>query len=762
MGDKDLYASTWLDASINKEAVNIEDIRADAVLSKKAEAWMKCLVDREYESKEEWNSAFIAACHTHQVRPKNRLDINLIYWRLLGEKVLTRNKNFEKYSVQEMPDVEDTGSKPESEEEKAGRLKLEAFVSELVEEKEFSDKKTLDKAMRRKRKKYHIGPSKLAMQKAYQRLCKTGAITPDKLFENLSIKKGVRSESGVLVVTVLTSPYPEGSDGKTGRFDCTYDCAYCPSEPGMPRSYISTEPAVRRAIQNNWEPIEQFNDRVSMLAECGHTVDKIEILVLGGTWSSYPLEYREGFVRDLFYAANTKTFLPPAQREDRPKLSLREERKMNESAEHKIIGVTLETRPDCINKREIRHLRECGCTRTQLGIQHTADDVLKKINRACTRKHNVRGIRMLKEAGFKVDIHLMPDLPGSSVDKDMEMFRDVLYSPDMQADQWKIYPTSVVRHSAIEKWYEEGTYVPYADTDHGMPLLEVVMQAKAMVHPWIRLNRVIRDIPAISILGGNDDTNMRQKVAGIMKDRGIKCDCIRCREVRDRATPADIEVAELVVRQYQASEGTEYFISFESPIKEPMAPLTPPPPEPPLSLVQAGVLCAILLALVFAGTLGHVLGGVLAVALLALPLLPLLTSSLSKLMVKETTKDADEVEGEATGLLRHHPDRPIIYAFLRLRINGDSSVNIFDELKNSSLIRELHVYGILIAVKDKTEYKGRAQHSGFGRKLIDRANQITKEHGLSKIAVISGDGVKGYYRKLGFEDEGEYLTRALP
>lgn len=725
---------------------------------------MASLVNRTYASKEEYNSAFIAACAKYDVAPKNRLDINLIYWRLLGEKVLERNKEFEKYSVQEMPDLEDMGAEPETEEAKSKRIKLETFVKDLAEESGVDDKAAFEKVMRKKRKKYHIGPSKLEMQNTYNRLVRTGTIEPSKPFEAFSIKKGVRSESGVLVVTVLTSPYPEGSDGKTGRFDCAYDCAYCPSEPGMPRSYISTEPAVRRAIQNNWEAIEQFVDRVSMLAECGHTVDKIEILVLGGTWSSYPMEYRTNFIRDLFYAANTKLFLPPSQRIIRPKESLLEERIRNEDAEHKIIGVTLETRPDCINKKEIRHLRECGCTRTQLGIQHTDDGVLKKINRACTSKHNQRGIRMLKEAGFKVDIHLMPDLPGSSVEMDEAMFKDVLYSPEMQADQWKIYPTSVVKHSAIEKWYEEGSYTPYADEDNGMPLLNLIIKVKAMVHPWIRLNRVIRDIPAISILGGNDDTNMRQKVAGIMQDRGLHCDCVRCREVRDKATNKDIAEAELVVRRYEASGGTEYFISFESPIQK-----APPKREsssnPTFSLEQIVALAVALVVLFLALPNGFELGfHVLTFCLVVfLILLPTFTRSFWASKPQRASGDKDECKkGDTNGLLHNHPYRPMIYAFLRLRVNGTPEENIFDELKNCGLIRELHVYGILISVKDKTEYKDRAQHSGFGRKLVDRACQITKEnHNLNKIAVISGDGVKNYYRKQGFVSEGEYLTKVM-
>lgn len=767
----DMYESAWVKEDMKKESVNIEDIRGDSELSMKAEAWMAHLVSQTYGSKEEYERTYRYACKKFGVTPKNRLDINLIYWRLLGEKLFERNKSFEKYSVQEMPDVEDMEKKVETEEERGGRVKLEAFVRSLVEagnEGGYTDKVSFEKAQRQARRQYHIGPSKLDLQTTYSRLIRAKGedkLSPSKVFESLCIKKAVRSESGVLVVTVLTSPYPEGTDGKPGRFDCAYDCAYCPSEPGMPRSYISTEPAVRRAIQNNWEPMEQFVDRVSMLAECGHTVDKIEVLVLGGTWSSYPMSYRENFVRDLFYTANCKLFLPEEEREIREKLDLREERRINETAQHKIIGVTLETRPDCINEKEIHHLRDCGCTRVQLGVQHTDDVVLKKIKRACTRKDIVRGIGLLKQSGFKVDIHLMPDLPFSSYDADMKMFRDVLYSPELQADQWKIYPTSVVKHAAIEKWYEQGIYKPYADEDNGKKLLELVCQVKNLVHPWIRLNRVIRDIPEISILGGNDDTNMRQKVAKVMQSRGMSCYCIRCREVRDKATPKDIDEAELVVRKYSANDGTEYFISFESPqVKAPPPKKTHTTPWYQNVNFQASLaVCVVAMAVVVEGN--HLSVFSVVAALLFLQLVSLISAY--SLSTEQPSKEECKFQQEQreqeylTGLLRSHPERRMIYAFTRLRINNDSSHNVFQELVNSGLIRELHVYGILISVSDKTEYADRPQHSGFGRKLVDKACQLTQSHGLKKIAVISGDGVKNYYRKQGFEDEGKYLTRIL-
>jgi histone acetyltransferase (RNA polymerase elongator complex component) len=311
----------------------------------------------------------------------------------------------------------------------------------------------------------------------------------------------------------------------------------------------------------------------------------------------------------------------------------------------------------------------------------------------------------------------------------------------------------VVRHSLIEKWYEEGTYKPYAeDGDKGQTLIEVIIDAKVQVPPWIRLNRVIRDIPEISILGGNDETNMRQKLERIMKERGTPCNCIRCREVRDDENKtAGVADAELVVREYPSSGGTEYFISFESPDGK--------DPEAEYYLQQSTYYSLAVAFFAVALVVGpyNSEGGITAVAPL-FPWLYVLTCivifvfmlhrwSVSKLELAERRKFPYR--------------RDTIYAFLRLRINGDPSANTFSELRGASLIRELHVYGRLTSVQDKKS-RDRPQHSGFGRRLIDRAVEITRvKHDLLKIAVISGDGVKGYYRKQGFEDDGQYLTRTL-
>jgi ELP3 family radical SAM enzyme/protein acetyltransferase len=292
---------------------------------------------------------------------------------------------------------------------------------------------------------------------------------------------------------------------------------------------------------------------------------------------------------------------------------------------------------------------------------------LKKINRGCTNEDAIRAMTLLRDCCYKTDIHLMPNLPGSNPKKDKEMFEYVLHSPDLQADQWKIYPCEITPWTVIKKWYDAGEYKPYSDDE----LIELLMDVKAQVHPWIRLNRVIRDIPSQYILGGMDEPNLRQVICNRMIKRGTPCRCIRCREVKtdDEA----IASAELVIRKYRANEGKEFFISFET------------------------------------------------------------------------------------------PDRSKICGFARLRLSKTPGAGIFPELEGAALVRELHVYGQLISTTDKQK-KSHAQHTGFGTQLMQKSEEIAREHGFSKIAVIAGVGVRNFYRKLGFEleGEGELMIKHLP
>ena len=461
-------------------------------------------------------------------------------------------KDFIRSHCDAITDIEDIYTR-----DKASTEQLEIYEKwiQCLLESNVKSYDEIKKTMHKLRREYKISPRNSDLLSV---ITKFKSHANYDILRYLLISTKTRSQSGVVVITVVTSPYPE-VDGKVQSFSCQWNCYYCPNEPNQPRSYLHDEPAVIRANANNFDPILQFHDRARALSNKGHNVDKVELIVLGGTWESYPEEYREYFCRDLFYAANIFTGHEPLLRD---KLSLSEEQVINETSECKIIGLTLETRPDTINYNSIKLLRYYGCTRVQLGVQHTDNLILKKINRKCTTSQVKEALRLLKDSCYKVDIHLMPNLPGSSPEKDMAMFDNVLYNEDLQADQWKIYPCEVVPWTIIKKWYDEGTYVPY----DGNSLKIVLKYVKKKVHPWIRLNRVVRDIPSQYIY--NDSVpNLRDDVLAELQAEGTPCKCIRCREVgssEHRKTHHDLSNFEVVIRNYRASGAEEYYISFEN------------------------------------------------------------------------------------------------------------------------------------------------------------------------------------------------------
>jgi histone acetyltransferase (RNA polymerase elongator complex component) len=395
----------------------------------------------------------------------------------------------------------------------------------------------------------------------------------------LKIKRG-KSHSGILSITVFTSPYPSYVDGngvmREQRFTCNWNCHYCPNEPGQPRSYLKGEPGVLRANRYGFDACKQMWGRLLSLYSIGHKTRgaKLEVLILGGTFTSYPVPYREQFIRDLYYAANTFH-----DKIKRPRLELREEININKDAECRIIGLTVEFRPDCITRQELLRLRSYGCTRVQLGVQHIDDDILKAINRQCTTERYKKSLKLLKDVGYKVDIHIMANLPFSSPERDRVMMIDRLLGlkqpitcerrgdveweeykisePDLSADQWKLYPCETVPYTEIEKWYREGSYVPYPKED----LYRLLYDTKKAMYPWIRCNRIIRDIPKGYIIASSDDPNTGQILLDDLRAKGDICMCIRCREVKEKEWDGKYT---LRVRHYHASDGDEYFASAES------------------------------------------------------------------------------------------------------------------------------------------------------------------------------------------------------
>lgn len=566
----------------------------------------------------------------------------------------------------------------------------------------FSKYRDYDKFMLKMRKKYkyNILISKNIIYNHYIKLVEDNRVKPNHELEQFMRIKGARSRSGVVSVTVFTSGYNMGQDGETTDEDiiktggCPMNCYYCPFEkdaegnPTQPRSYLSTEPGNKRATENKHHPMGQTLDRLRQLLNIGHIsknrkdISKIELIISGGTFNFYPRKYIQWFTRCVYYSCNTFYDVKNEYMDwnnIRPMKSLLEEQTINETTSIRIIGLTIETRPDYVLPKDksgkydysqIKLFREIGATRVQIGFQTTKDNILKKINRKCTNEMNKFGLKILKQNGFKADIHIMFDLPGSSPEIDTEVVDEIVNDPDTQADQWKLYPTETTDFTVIKKWYDEGSYKPYAeDNSEGLAykLVDVLSHAMTIVPEYIRVNRVVRDIPHISIRGGLMRSNLRQLIKNKMDKEGIKCRDIREREVKHR----NLNVAELKLnnKTYESSGGMEHFINY-------------------------------------------------------------------------TTDNGN-----------------ILHGFIRLRLNNNFN-GCLPSLRECALIRELHVYGQHKNIGNHSKLG--SQHKGLGTKLLHNAEEIAKLNGFTKIAVISGVGVREYYRKKGYKvGKHGYMYKSL-
>jgi elongator complex protein 3 len=381
--------------------------------------------------------------------------------------------------------------------------------------------------------------SNFKLQKAYEALLAEGW-KGDSALQRLLRKRKIRTLSGVSVITVLTKPYP-----------CPGKCVFCPTEPGMPKSYLSNEPGAMRAVLDDFHPRDQVATRLDSLTRQGHETDKIEMIVLGGTFSAYNRRYQTDYVKALFNACNP-----------RRGQSLREAQEINESSSHRIIGLSLETRPDHITEEELINMRRLGCTKVQIGIQHIDNAILELNKRGETVEQQIHAIKLLKDAGFKIATHLMPNLPGSTPDRDKWMVREFFDNPNFRADQIKIYPCVVTPYAELEQWWKEGRYQSYSDET----LMEILIEMKRHIPDYVRIERLFRDIPGESILEGSQMTNMRQLLQAKMAKEGVICRCIRCREIKGE--DYDPAAMELRVLEYDASEGKEFFISYNDAVRD--------------------------------------------------------------------------------------------------------------------------------------------------------------------------------------------------
>src|SRR3989344_806489 len=447
------------------------------------------------------------------------------------------------------------------------------------------------------------------------------------------IKPG-RSLSGVTPLAVMMKP-----------FNCPGECVYCPLELNMPKSYLSDEPAAQRAKNLDFDPLAQVEQRLTQLSQNGHPTDKLEIIVIGGTFSAYPDDYKEEFIKKIFDAAN-----------EEESVGLEEAQRKNETAKQRIVALSVETRPDWVTEAEVRLIRRLGGTKIQLGVQAIDQEIARLTKRGHGEAEVARATRLLRNAGLKICYHLMPNLPGSSPEKDIEMSRLIYSDRRFKPDYIKIYPCMIIAGTELFAMCQRGEHRTYSDEELKLVLKEI----SALTPPWVRVDRLIRDISRKWVAAGTGRTNFRQVVEEELIKEGRPCRCIRCREVGGRKAESGIKNYELGQIEYATAGGREVFLSFEK-------------------------------------------------------------------------------EGK-------------LYALLRLRLPYKREKILFPELRGAALVREVHSYGQAMGLSKRG--KGKTQHRGLGKQLLEKAEKRAMEKGYWKLAVISAIGTREYYRKLGYRRGG--------
>jgi elongator complex protein 3 len=457
--------------------------------------------------------------------------------------------------------------------------------------------------------------------------------------------KPAKTASGVAVIAVMPKPY-----------ECPHGrCIYCPGgiEYNTPLSYTGTEPATRAAQKFGYEPYQQVRNKMEQLQARGHDTGKTEIVIVGGTFPFMPADYQRAFARSCYDALNGCA-----------SGSLHRAISANEIAENRCVGFTVETKPDYCREPHIDLMLELGVTRVEIGVQSLRESVYRLVNRGHTLQDVMNAFRIARDSGYKIVAHMMPGLPGSTAEKDASDFRRLFEDQAFKPDMLKIYPTLVLENTGLFAMHRRGLYDAYSDDE----LVDVIVQAKKIIPPWVRIMRVQREIESRDIVAGPNSGNLRQLVLRRLREQGLKCRCIRCREAGlQRRYPRDDD---LVLRRtdYGASGGREVFLSYES------------------------------------------------------------------------------------------EDSETILGFLRLRKVATPHRR---ELVQSAIVRELHVYGQAIGV-GRSETRESYQHRGYGRRLLMEAERIAKDElAVSKILVMSAVGTREYYKKLGYTQDGPYVSKVL-
>lgn len=463
-------------------------------------------------------------------------------------------------------------------------------------------------------------------------------------------KKRVRTISGVTILSVMTKPLP-----------CPGQCVYCPGgfdKPiPTPKSYMPKSPTVLRALRKNYDPMGQIEGRIETLALNGHIAEKNEVIVMGGTFMASPKDYRLDFIKGIYDGLNRNV-----------SQNLEQAKKENETAKHRCVGLCIETRPDRCSQKHIDEMLNFGVTRVELGVQIPDDKSYQLTKRGHTVQDVIEATKLLKDSGFKIYYHYMCNLPGSDFENDIKMFEKLFSDPNFRPDGLKLYPCVVIEDTELEQQMKEGKYTPYT-TDQVVDLLAKI---KPMVPKHARIQRVMRDLPAEYIVGGTKFSHLRDAAHEKMKLLGVKCGCIRCREVGYgmlKGKQVREENIKLNRLDYSASDGKEIFLSLDD------------------------------------------MGNDLIIGLLRLR-------------------------------IPSNPFRPEI-------------------TETSTIVRELHVFGLEKGLHETAQWTESFQHRGFGKFLMAEAERITREMGFDKVVVISGVGVREYYRKLGYVLEGDYMVKKV-
>lgn len=582
-----------------------------------------------------------------------------------------------------------------------------------------------------KEKNLNTLPSKSQILNAYFALLEAWMIEKNLDLELLLRKRAIRSLSGIVPIQVLTKPFP-----------CPSHCIFCPNDPEMPKSYIKSEPGAMRAWLNQFDPIKQVYNRLYSLQQTGHKTDKIEMIVLGGTWDFYPEDYKITFIQKLYDACNTfdqllikdlkwttdwkYAFEISNQENIQLSSSLEEAIHINETAQHRIIGLTIETRPEFVTDENCQLWRMMGVTRIEMGVQSTDDKILDLNKRGHHLAEVEKALHKLRQYAFKFSIHIMPGLYGSTFEKDLQTFFDIYQNPFLKPDEIKFYPTSVIPNTELYTLYQQGKYQPIT-TEEISKLIEEVFHE--VIPPYTRIKRLIRDIPATEISAGSNVTNLSQ----LMHEKLLK-----------EYQKADIPFRSfLYERLYPHLQVFGDEVAFYDALKK----ITASASTSPLQTF-------ILWSSPNFETFRHFVS--------------LDTRSREMRNKKEKTESLNlvvRVYESSVGVecfVSYEDELGYLYGFARLLLpRQEETIDFIGLGKQTALIRELHVYWALQSLQSQEDSLQKVQHTGLGKQLLWVAEKIAKNSDFSVLSVISGIWVREYYRKLGYFLEGSYMVKSL-